>query len=98
MKLKKVDEDGRTVLVDVSWGDHSPGCKKCRRVDLEKSASFVDACAMGSKLIAEEMAKRQAPVVAQKRAEVKKWAREAGFAVDSGLSKDRVKAITKYVE
>ena len=72
------DEYGKPVFVQVYWGDHWPGCEKCREVDLEKPLSFVSTCALGSQLISEEMVKRQAPIVAKKRDEVKKWAKRMG--------------------
>lgn len=69
---------GKPEFTNVVWRDHYPGCDKCRSVDLEKPASFVNACAEGSPLILEELAKQQAPIVAQKRAEVREWARKTG--------------------
>lgn len=71
--------EGKPNYTQIYWGDHWPGCEKCRSVDLDKSASFVHACVMGSQLINEEMVKRQAPIVKQKREEVRKWAEAAGF-------------------
>jgi hypothetical protein len=63
---------------NVVWADHYPGCEKCRGVDLEKTASYVNACAEGSPLLMEELTKRQSPIVRQKAQEVKDWARKAG--------------------
>lgn len=74
MKLKNEKND----LVDVTWSDHAPGCAKCREVDLDRPASFAAACAQGSALLQEEMIRRQAPVVRQKSAEVRKWAEKTG--------------------
>lgn len=85
--------------VEVTWSDHRAGCPKCSEVDPDKPASFVKACAVGSPLLMEDLKERQAPVERQKQTEVKEWAKQAGvFKVDAGLSKERVKAITKYVE
>jgi len=62
----------------VTWGDHWPGCEECRAVEIERSATFANACAQGSPLLIEELAKRQAPVATQKRKEVEEWAKKAG--------------------
>lgn len=64
---------------EVTWSDHYPACEKCRNVDLEVTATFVNACAYpGAALLNEELAKRQAPIVAQKRKEVREWAKKTG--------------------
>jgi hypothetical protein len=86
MKLKTVDEQGeyvldpkgRNVMKEVLWGDHFPACVQCREVNLGASSSFVHACGEGAALLMEELAKRQAPIVAQKNKEVRDWARKAG--------------------
>ena len=78
MKFIKGYEFGKPVFTQIEWGDHWPGCDKCRQVDLEKSDSFTVACVTGSQLINEELVKRQAPIVKQKREEVRKWAEKAG--------------------
>ena len=78
MKRTKLNEHGKEVTVIVLWGDHWPGCAKCREVSFEKTASFVNACAEGSALLSEELVKRQAPVEAKKKAEVLDWAKRAG--------------------
>lgn len=78
MKFIERYEFGKPAYRQVYWNDHWPSCEKCREVDLEKSASFVKACATGSQLINEEMIKRQAPVVRQKRKEEREWAQRAG--------------------
>lgn len=72
--------------VVVVWGDHAPGCEKCRQVDLNKSASFAHACASpGAALLTEELRKRQAPIETEKRKENERWTRERGtFKVDKG--------------
>lgn len=74
--MKFVDDKKETVIV--VWSDHMPSCEKCRRVELEKSATFVSACWLGSKLLMEELTKRQAPVVSQKENEIKAWAEKTG--------------------
>ena len=71
-------ETGETIIF---WGDHWPGCEKCREVDIEKSATFANACAQGSPLLMEELARRQAPKVAEKRKQEKEWAEKAGVFV-----------------
>lgn len=78
MKLIQRYEYGKPVYVQRYWGDHWPGCDKCREVVLESPATFAKSCAEGAALIMEELAKRQAPIVAQEAAEVKEWARKAG--------------------
>lgn len=74
--MKFIDKDGDTRIV--MWGDHWPACAKCREVDVAKSATFVNACAQGSPLLMEELARRQAPVEKEKRATVLEWARKVG--------------------
>lgn len=79
MKLiKEHHVDGKHVYVNVTWGDHHPGCPRCREVDLSTPPSFVKACAQGSALIAEEMMKRQAPINRANAEKVRAWAKEAG--------------------
>lgn len=92
--MKLIGSSGEVI---VTWSDHYPGCEKCREgVDLEKSSTFVNACAKGSRLVMEEMQKRQAPIEAQKRREVEKWAKEAGTFIKHRVKDPR--AITRYVE
>lgn len=74
MKLKKGEND----FVTVTWSDHAPGCVKCRDVSLDTPPQFVNACPLGSQLIGEEMIKRQAPVVREKAAAVRKWVETTG--------------------
>lgn len=66
------------VYTQIFWLDHKPACAKCREVDIERSATFANACAQGSVLLAEELAKRQAPIVKKKAAEVREWAKKTG--------------------
>lgn len=82
--------------VVILWGDHQPSCETCREVDLSRSATFAKACAQGSPLLMEELAKRQAPIVAKKRKEVEEWAKERGTFIKSKVKDARV--ITKYKE
>lgn len=85
-------------LQTVTWSDHYPGCSKCREVDLDKPATFVNACGFPcSALLGEEMKKRAAPIAAKKAAEIKAWATEAGFKTDPGVSKEKLRQITRYV-
>lgn len=75
MKFKTAEKEFKEVI----WGDHWPGCEKCRTVDLDKPSTLAYACAHpGAALLMEELTKRQAPVVAQSRKEVREWARRAG--------------------
>jgi hypothetical protein len=78
--MKFIDgyEFGKPIYVQIYWGDHWPGCEKFRSVNLGKSASFVNACVMGSQLLNEEMIKQRAPIVAKEADEVRAWAKRAG--------------------
>lgn len=78
MKVIEKYVGGKPVFGQRFWGDHWPACEECRTVDLDKSASLANACAEGAPLLMEELAKRQAPVVRKKAAEVKEWAKKAG--------------------
>lgn len=77
----------------ITWFDHFPSCAKCREVNLDKSSTFVNACAQGSILVMEEMKKRQAPIEAQKAREVEEWAQKAGTFIKQ---KSKTKTV-KYV-
>lgn len=79
--MKFRDSHGQDVIV--TWGDHWPGCDKCREVVIEKSATFANACAQGSPLLMEELAKRQAPAESAKRKAVEEWATKAGTFIKS---------------
>lgn len=63
---------------EFTWGSHEGGCTSCLKVDLGKPATFVHACAFGSRLLMEEMQKRQTPVVRQKAKQVEEWAKKTG--------------------
>lgn len=81
MKLfKTVIEDGVKRIEDVivTWSDHLEVCKRCRDVEIEKSATFVKACVLGSNLLLEELAKRAAPAIKAKQEEVREQAEKAG--------------------
>ena len=83
MKVISAYEGGRPIFSEIIWGDHWPACEKCRNVNLEKPATLANCCAQGAALINEELIKRQIPVVAQKKAEVRRWAEAAGcFKID----------------
>ena len=77
MKFIEHTRNGDEVRI-VNWGDHWPGCDKCRTVTIDKPATLANACAQGSPLLMEELAKRQAPEVKKQAAEVKAWAEKAG--------------------
>lgn len=74
MKLKNMY--GEAVIL--TWSDHVPGCPSCRMVDIEKSATFANACVLGSQLLLEKLAQMQAPIESEKRKAVEKWAEDAG--------------------
>ena len=71
-------EAGKPVYKNVYWSDHRHDCRKCERVDVEKSTTFTLACAEGSPLLSEFLIDKQRPVEKQKAAEVLAWAKEAG--------------------
>lgn len=94
-------EPGQGDFREELWGDHRPLCKSgCQEVDIERSATFVRACAEGSALLMEELKKRQAPVVREKAKQVEKWAQQTGvfheFDKERAKSQDAVKRITVY--
>ena len=75
--MKLYAKGGEEVIV--TWSDHWPACGNCREVTITQSATFARACAMGAPLLMEELARRQAPIVKQKTAEVRKWAEHTGI-------------------
>lgn len=94
MKLDQQDPNSDEVIkVVVTWNGHRYECMTCRDVDIEKSATYGQACVLGSKLIMEELVNRQRPTQAQKNKEVEEWAKKAGvFKVGKRLA-----FTTKYV-
>ena len=60
------------------WSDHRHSCEKCQAVDIERTATIANVCAIGAPLLNEELAKLRAPVVKQKNKEVADWADKAG--------------------
>lgn len=78
--VKRIKEyiDGKPVYETVTWGGHSAFCEKCRGVDLENSATFINACAEGSPLLMEKLVALQAPFEAEKKRRVLEWAKKAG--------------------
>lgn len=89
MKLKNGND-----IINVTWNSHSCNCDKCRRVDLDKSATFASACVLGSKLVMEELVARQRPAQTEKTKAIETWAKNAGvFKVGRPLP-----FTTKYVE
>ncbi len=97
MKVIEKYEAMKPVYTEIHWGDHWPGCEKCRKVDVEKSVTFPYSCAQGAVLLAEELAKRQAPVVREKTAAVRQWAKETGgFPEFDKGNPEFVKRVTKY--
>lgn len=95
MKFIEHTANGNKEVI-VKWGDHWPACEHCRTVDIDRSATFANACAQGSPLLMEELANRQAPVVRQKSAENKEWAKKAGTFVVDKANKEAVTNVTKY--
>ena len=84
MRRKELDpQTDKENFINVYWGDHYPSCEKCREVDLEKSATFANACAEGSPLLAEEMIKRQRHLQQEKERAVRAWAKKAGVFKDA---------------
>ena len=71
-------ENGKPVYKNVNWNEHIDGCKKCQEVDLDKSSSFVLACAEGSQLLSEFLINLQRPIQKEKEAKIREWARKAG--------------------
>lgn len=79
MKFTRRDARGNEETVIMTWGEHYPGCLHgCRSVNLDRTATLSNACSLGSKLISEELAKLQAPVIKQKAKAVEEWAEKAG--------------------
>ena len=94
MKFSSRDEQGKLLTIEVFWSDHRHSCEKCQAVDIERTATIANVCAIGAPLLNEELAKLRAPVVKQKNKEVADWADKAGVFI-----KPRVKdPHTKYVE
>lgn len=93
--MKFYDSHGEEKII--SWGDHWPGCASCRSVNIDKSATFVNACAQGSPLLMEEMAKQRAPIAREGAQINKQWARDRGtFHTEAKTSKALLASITKY--
>lgn len=84
---------------EIKFGDHAPGCEKCREVDFSNPATLSRACAMpGAPLLAEELRRRQAPVTKAKAKAVEEWAKSTGhFAEFDRGTPAHVKRLTRYV-
>jgi len=78
MKLIEKYEAGKPVYVTVTWGQHIVGCSRCGNVDIDKTSTWVNACAQGSALLAEKAREIHRPVQKKKAAEVLEWAKKAG--------------------
>lgn len=79
MKLVREDYLGREVGAEmVTWGDHAPACRQCRAVDLSRTASYANVCAMGAKLLQEKIAADAAPQKSAKQKAVADWAQQTG--------------------
>ena len=80
MEMRRIEKyvSGKPVYTVVTWDDHAPSCEKCRKVDINKTSTFVLACAEGSPLLTEKCVKVYAPVYKKKREEVLEWAKQAG--------------------
>ena len=76
-------KEGKYVYANIYWNDHAPQCEKCRSVDLDKSATFINACGEGAPLLAEECVKHQRPLQAEKDRQVREWAKKAGVFKDA---------------
>ena len=96
MKRTKLNEHGKEITVIV-WGDHWPGCEKCRAVNLSKPATLASACPdPGAQLLKEELRKRQAPVVTKARKEVEEWAKKTGAFTEFDNKVKDARKITRY--
>jgi len=92
MRLYKRTDSGIPEELEIKWGDHFPGCEKCRLLALNKPATFAQSCAQGAPLIMEHLAKVAAPEAAAKRKAVEEWAKERKtFVIDRPR-----KVTTKY--
>lgn len=78
MKLITEYKAGKPVFETITWEGHSVNCDRCSKVDVDKPATFVHACAMGSRLLMDECVERQRPAVKEKQEKVRKWAEAAG--------------------
>ena len=78
MKYSSRDEQGKLVDIEVFWKDHAFGCERCKEVSIEIPATLAYCCAVGAPLLAEELSKRQAPVIKQRNKAIAEWADKAG--------------------
>ena len=84
--MRRVNHDpvsGKPFFETISWSDHRHGCEKCQSVDVERTATFVNACAEGSPLLMEYSASLQAPAQKEKEKTVREWAKRAGVFKDA---------------
>ena len=75
--------DGKPYFKTITWSDHRACCAKCELVDLERTASFVLACAEGSPLLLEHTIRLQAPAQRERESKVREWAKKAGVFKDA---------------
>lgn len=80
MKLKttKRDENGKPIYVVLKWVDHHHSCRFCMNVETAKTATWINACALGSALLAEQAIEMQRPAQKEKEQKVFEWAKAAG--------------------
>ena len=96
MIFTQTDKNGIEVNVTINWLDHAPTCVRCRTVEITRSATFAQACSMGSRLVSEELHKRQLPAEHKKARAITEWAKQAGvFKLRRGDPK-AVKSATRY--
>ena len=82
-RIKRTNEG--VVKVTVTWSDHRSECAKCQEVDIDKSATFVCACAEGSPLLMEHLVELRRPEGKRRAKEVLEWAKAAGvFKIPRG--------------
>lgn len=79
----------------VTWLQRVPGCTKCRQVNVAKSASFIHACALGSRLLMEHVSDKQRPVEKDKSMKILGDAIRAGVFV---ISKEQLYAHKRWKE
>ena len=78
MRRKIRDQQGKEILVTVTWEDHEAHCTKCQQVILDKTATYALACAEGSPLLAEKAVELQRPAETERKRKVLEWAKAAG--------------------
>ena len=84
--MRRVDRDnitGKPFFVSITWSDHIAKCKACQAVDVTRTATFTRACAEGSPLLMEKLARDAIPAQREKEQAVRAWAKRAGVFKDA---------------